>query len=72
MSSEILGVKMEMFSLKNVIQKFSFYEICYPSPQTRRQVSAYEWKHLKFSIFGSVFISNYLLYSPLLMSDNKI
>jgi len=38
--SEILGVKMKIFSLKNLIQK-SWSAKFVSAPQTRRQVSAY-------------------------------
>jgi len=41
-SSEIFGVKMEIFLLKKVIQKFCPRTNFFRSAQTRRQVSAYE------------------------------
>src|SRR6218665_3039384 len=39
-SSEILGVKMEIFSGKNCNSEILVRENFFPSPQTRRQVSA--------------------------------
>jgi len=38
----MFGIEMEMFSLKNVIEKFQSVKFFSVSPQTRRQVSAYE------------------------------